>query len=96
MDELLKLLKISCAPNTDGKEFINISCKVGFEPHGRASETWEIYWVLRFPQISRHVKFTSGWEPIKNKELPMVFKERTYNEVIQKAINFLKEREYVT
>ena len=91
MDELLKLLKISCDPNTAGKEFINISCKVGFEPHGRASETWEIYRILTLPQIPQYVKFTDGWKKLESCDLPMRFQGRTYDKVIQKAIIFLKE-----
>jgi len=90
MDELLRLLNISCAPGTDEKEFIRVSCCVGFEPHGIASETWEIFWKLELPQIPYHWKSTAGWRRGAT-DKPMTFSGRTFENIVQRAIVFLRE-----
>lgn len=92
MEELQRLLKIKTGPAVDGKEFINVSCGVAFEPHGKASEDWEIYWILTLPQIHGHWKSTDGWKARANPHLPMSFKGRTFDEVVNKAKIFLTER----
>lgn len=91
MDELQKLLNIRTGPKTDGKEFINVSCNVGFEPHGRASEDWDVYWALTLPQIQNHWKSTNGWRPCKYSTLPMSFKGKSFDEVVNKAKKFVLE-----
>lgn len=91
MDELERVLKIPCSPTTSGKEFIKVVCGVDFEPHGRASETWEIVWKLTLPQIPLHWKSTTGWRP-GTADKSMFFSGRTFNDVVQQAISFLKER----
>jgi len=94
MNELMKLLKINPAPVDEGRKFIVVSCGVGFEPHGRASETWEIYWTLVLPQIPYHWKSTNGWRRGSTKE-PISFKGRTFDDVVSKAKAFLRERNSV-
>lgn len=91
MEELQRLLKIRTGPNTDGKEFINVSCNVGFEPHGKASEDWDVYWTLVLPQIQSYWKSINGWKGREYSFLPMSFKGKTFDEVVDKAKNFLKE-----
>lgn len=91
MEELQRLLKIRTGPDADGKEFINVSCNVGFEPHGKASEDWDVYWTLTLPQIQSYWKSTDGWKPRENSFLPMSFKGKTFDEVVNKAKNFLRE-----
>ena len=90
LDELKQLLGVCPNPGTDHKEFIRLSCKVEFEPHGRASETWEWAWYLVLPQIPHHWKSTTGWRR-GTTDQPMRFKGRTAQEVTNKAAAFLKE-----
>ena len=88
--ELEKLLKIHAGPRTDGKDFVQISCHVDFEPHGIASETWEVIWFLQLPQIPHHWPSTTGWRK-GTTDKPISFSGRTLSEVIIKATVFLKE-----
>ncbi len=89
LESLLKV-KTKAGPDTDGKEFIRISCQVGFEPHGRASETWEVVWFLTLPQIPHHWKSLSGWRR-GTTDAPIQFKGRGPVEVIARATAFLNE-----
>ena len=93
MDELEKLLNISLGPHTDGKNFIEVKCYCDFEGHGRASETWEKHWRLTLPQIQGHWKSTKGWKQCTDKHVRMSFHGRTFEEVVTKAKEFLKEYE---
>ena len=73
---------------------IKISCTTEFEPHGRASETWEVVWFLELLNVPWRWKSTKeGWiEPEGVVGHPcMNFKGRTLDDVLTKAINFLKE-----
>lgn len=90
IEKLEKLLRVRCSPSTDGKEFIRLSCQVDFEPHGRASETWEVVWFLTLPQIPHHWRSTSGWRK-GTTDAPIQFKGRTATRVIARAISFLEE-----
>jgi hypothetical protein len=93
MDELVKLLHISCAPGSENKDFIRVTCGVAFEPHGRASEAWEIFWKLVLPFYYWSWKSTTGWRR-GNTDDPMEFTGRTFESVVSKAIAFLKESKY--
>jgi hypothetical protein len=95
MEELIKELGLhyECAPKNHGKDFIVIKCSCEFEPHGRATETWELLWTLELPQIPWHVKLITGWKKGKT-NLPMRFSGRTLDSVIKKAITFAKESKW--
>jgi hypothetical protein len=71
MDELIRLLNIH--GHMDAK-LLNLTCNSEFEPHGKATETWEVVWRIELPIYQ------------------VRFADKTYDLVIQKAINFLKER----
>lgn len=88
--ELEKLLRINPSPRAEEEKFVEITCQVGFEPHGRASEDWEVFWVLTLPQVARHWKSTSGWRK-GAAGWPMSFKGRTLEDVLLQAIAFLQE-----
>jgi len=87
--EVMELVdRISPAePGTTGNLFV-LEYKCGFEPNGLASETWENYWVLRFPQIPAFWKSTKDWVRCIN-GLEMEFKGETMRSVAMKAIEFL-------
>lgn len=75
-------------PDTD---FIKITGSYKFEPHGKASETWEEIWTLELPLIPAHWKNTNK-EWIKcNTDSSQTFTGRTHDEVFKKAVSFLLE-----
>ena len=90
VDELLKSLGIICAPENQDKKFIQITCGVGFEPHGRASETWELWWKLTLPQVPHHWRSTTRWR-VGTTEKPIQFTGETFDQVVSQAIEFLTE-----
>jgi hypothetical protein len=83
------LLNIKPIPLNQDKCFIQLLCTVEFEPFGRASEDWDIIWKLFLPETPYYWKSTTGWR--KGDKSGMAFYGRTENEVIGKAINFIKE-----
>lgn len=90
MEELLALLKIEPSPLTDGLEFVKIICGVDFEPHGNASETWEIYWTLTLPQIPYYWHSLNGWRRGQSSSA-MSFSGRTFDAVVSQAVSFMKQ-----
>jgi hypothetical protein len=63
---------------------------IEFEPHGRASETWEGIYKLYLPEFPYYWKSTTGWregEGLKG----MMFKGRTAMECFYRATTFLRE-----
>lgn len=92
LKELENLLNVwsKLSPTYHQAKFIQLECGQDFEGHGRASETWELYWRLTLPHIKGYGRFIDGWR-IGKGEWPMSFHGRTALEVIQKAITFLKE-----
>lgn len=91
MNELQKLLRIRPGPATDGMVFAHIKCEVDFEPHGLASENWEVIWYLTLPQIPHHWwHCRNGWTR-GTTDSPIRFSGRTMDGVIKKAISFLQE-----
>ena len=90
MDELLAMLEglFPPSPKYHDRELLDIRLMCGFEPNGRASETWEYTWTLVFPQILHHWHSTTGWRP-GNTELVMEFHGETVGECIAQARNFL-------
>ena len=89
IDELVRLLGLSNQTST--KKHIEIVCGCAFEPHGRASETWEIYWTLTLPHIPYHWRSTTGWRKGEN-DRAMWFQDRTFSSVVDQTIRFLKEK----
>jgi len=92
VNELVKLMNLhwKCTPMTQGKYFINIKCGCDFEPHGRASETWELFWELELVGVIAHWRSLNGWKKCTTDKY-MKFKGRTHTEVVNKAIMFIKE-----
>jgi hypothetical protein len=89
VDELIGKLGIKNTSNQG--EHVLISCGNEFEPHGRASETWELIWRLSLVKIPHHWYSTKdGWVPGTGK-LPMRFEGRSMSECLQKALMFLDE-----
>lgn len=88
MEEILDLLRIQLGPGILD-DSIRIRCFSEFEPHGRASETWEEVWVIELPYCQYFWKSTIGFK--KGKEgLHASFKGKTFEEVEKRAIEFLK------
>lgn len=82
-----------CGPQTHNRKLIEIECKSEFEPHGRASETWEPIWYLRLLPFKHHSRSTTGWR-VGTVDNPITFKGRTLDEALMRAIQFLKECEH--
>lgn len=70
-----------------------LTCRNEFEPHGRASETWETAWVLSIPDIPYHWRGADQvWrEGTVGGVGCMTFSSRTADAVANKAILFLEE-----
>jgi hypothetical protein len=90
MEELLQLLSVRPGPETDGKTFVDIKYKVGFEPDGRASETWDGYWEVALVQIPHHWRSTKGWVR-GTTDHPITFGGATIGSAINNASTFLRE-----
>jgi hypothetical protein len=80
---------VSPGPYNDSKNLIKVRCFSEFEPHGRASETWDFVWEMEFPEIHHHWMSTTGYRP-GNKNLSMVFRGKTFEEVYRRAKHFLE------
>lgn len=78
-------------PSTHKHCFVELFCHCDFEPHGRASETWEYVWALHFPQIPRMWKSTKGWIKCVTHPYGMQFQGRTPEDVLTKAEKFFEE-----
>ena len=68
-----------------------LTIRVGndFEPHGLASEDWEIIWALTLHTVPFHSLFTTGWRPGESSD-GMRFNGRTLTAVVDKAAGFLE------
>jgi hypothetical protein len=84
MDKLIQKLKnLGFATNITQENILKIRWNYSFEPHGRASETWENVWYLNLDCIPvKHLKYPSE----------CVFTGRTFDEVINKALAWLNEK----
>jgi hypothetical protein len=91
MQDVLKRLPRPLGPQTDGKTFIEIHNWCDFEGHGKASETWEEHWSIRFPQVPYYWKSLNGWTKTTNENHSMMIHGRTFDDVLTKAITFLDE-----
>jgi hypothetical protein len=90
-NELCQLAGISLGSNTQGQEFIRLTCYCDFEGFGRASETWEEHWNLELPQMRPHWRSTTGWREC-NAEAKgcMKFHGRSPDDVTLQAVTFLR------
>ena len=72
---------------TDKRTLLNITCEYEFEPHGRASETFEIIWCLTFPRLKgRYLNTKKEWVPtLKDGH---TIRGRTLADVLTKALDF--------
>jgi hypothetical protein len=77
-------------PVTDGKEIFRLSASVGFEPFGRASESWDVVWTLTLPLVRLHVRMVDGWH-VSPHPVPMTFTGRDDGECISRALQFLRD-----
>ena len=68
-DSLLKEIaanlraKMSCSPRWSDKDLLVVTFGYGFEPHGRASETFEEVWRIELPYVQAMLQSTQGWKP---------------------------------
>lgn len=69
----------------------DLSCAYEFEPHGRASETWEIVWRLTIPSIPYHWQRNDGKWQRGTTDAAMEFKARAIETVVCAAVNFMRE-----
>ncbi len=83
----LQHMYVRHGPTVANKDFIQIECRSQFEPHGRASETWETIWKLHLPHTQGHSKYITGWQPLAVEKCQS-FKGRTLNAVLNKAVAF--------
>jgi hypothetical protein len=86
MDDLLKNFGW---PGMKPDDVILLYARSEFEPHGRASETFEWIWYLELPTTPHYWKSTVGW--VKGKGSHMKFKGRTAKEVVGRAKQFFEE-----
>lgn len=84
--ELRKHFQIG--PAGADEDVIRIVMRHEFEPHGRASETWETVWYLHLPKVQYMWQSTTGWQKGK-RGLHQKFKGKTLREVLEKAGNYL-------
>jgi len=90
--ELVKTLHLhsKLSPTYHDKDLLVIRCRCEFEPHGRASETWEMIWRIELPFVQYHWKGIAGWRP-GNPGLSMKFDGRTLYEAMMRLSTFLGE-----
>lgn len=68
-----------------------LKCRMEFEPHGRATETWEEVWYLYLPTHQYHWVNIHG-KLVRGKEgLTQSFKGKTDSDVIDEAILWLEK-----
>lgn len=94
MDALTYLLMRYCTPENDQRDLVKLTCSAEFEPHGRASETWDLVWRLTLPQMPYYyksldvVRNTVSWKRGSEK-LHTYFKGKTPQQCFERAIEFL-------
>lgn len=91
-DKLLEYIKPNryLTPTHHGKEIIKITCKNGFEGHGRASETWEEHWYLELCQEQYYWRTNKNVLRMGNEGITQRFHGRTFNDVVAKAVRWYK------
>ena len=90
--ELVKTLHLhgKLAPAYHDRDLVVFRCRCEFEPHGRASETWEMLWRIELPFVQYYWKSATGWRP-GNPGLSMKFAGRTLYEAMMRLSTFLGE-----
>jgi len=92
MNNLNKLKDLVEIHNRDmDRDIIQLNCKLEFEPHGRASETWEEVWYLELPQHQYYWENNEGELVMGKLGLHKTFKGRNEDDVVNKAIEWLKK-----
>lgn len=88
--ELVRTLRLysKLNPTYHNQNLLVIKSRCEFEPHGRASETWEMIWYVELPFVQYHWKSTAGWKP-GTPGLNMRFSGRTLYEAMMKLSSFL-------
>lgn len=85
--EIEKLLKVNSM--REGV-YLTIECDNQFEPHGRASETWELVYTVTLNRLPAYWLSTKGWKKCTPKTpKQMVFKGRTIADCLEKAYKFV-------
>lgn len=77
-------------PRKLDKRVVTLTLSYMFEPHGRASETWEDVCELTLETVQAYWKSNQGWARV-TRELPMTFKGRTEEDVKRQAIEFIAD-----
>lgn len=90
--ELVETLRLrsKLSPTYHDQDLLVIKCRCGFEPHGRASETWEMVWRVELPFVQSCWRSTEGWRARKS-GLSMKFCGRTLYEAMMKLCDFLAD-----
>lgn len=94
LQELVRPMKYAY-PTMQGQQVIEVTCGIDFEPHGRASENWEVVWKIYLTQIHAHWKMTDGPDGETrygrcNEGVGCIkFQGRTLNEACIRAIPFM-------
>lgn len=78
------------APTYHDRDLVVFRCRCEFEPHGKASGTWEILWCIELPFVQYCWRSTTGWRPGKA-GLSMKFESRTLYEAMTRLCTFLGE-----
>jgi hypothetical protein len=87
INEIEKLLKVNSM--REGV-YLTIECDNQFEPHGKASETWELVYTVTLNRLSAYWLSTIGWRKSEPKTpMPMVFKGRTIADCLERAYKFV-------
>lgn len=83
------IAKLPKAYDAPAQTLITIRVGNDFEPHGRASEDWEIIVTLTLYGVPRYWLSNTGWR-LGNDFIPMQLNGRTLEDVIRQAIAFLE------
>lgn len=94
INQLLQLIQPNTyrTPTYHNQDLLNITCRIEFEPFGRASETWEVVWEVSLPQHQGYWESTKGWKA-RNDGVSTTIRGRSLEGVLDKTINYLEETE---
>ena len=70
-------------------DVVTIRCGYDFEPHGRASETWEDAWSIMLHTVPYYWRATDGWR-VGMPSVVVRFRGRTESEAKAKAIEYIE------
>lgn len=84
VDDLASLI-----PRKADMTMLSIRLDYDFEPHGRASETWEDIWTVSIPEVRSHWMSTNGWKAIRGTH-GMLFRGHTLHQAVCKAGEFMQ------